>query len=223
MESAKRRKGRSGSRRSSARTHAEALLLAGDAPETRALAAALSAEWRAAPASLDALEEWRARESAGATCARVVVAMPAREPAGALRETDAGAWFARAEEPIARWAFALGVAAARCADGGAIVAVVDRPAPLDCAGFAPEAAVADAACALVRSLARSEGARGVRVNAIVTSARLAPSQPIAPAPALASFPGTYEQEVAGAVRLLLAADASGVTGQALAADCGRSW
>ena len=152
-----------------------------------------------------------------------MVALPAMETGGALNETDAKAWLARAEEPIARWVFALGVAAARCADGGAIVAVVDRPAALDCAGFAPEAAVADAACALVRSLARSEGARGVRVNAIVTSARLAPTRPLDPPPALASFPGTYEREVAGAVRLLLSADASGVTGQALAADCGRTW
>jgi NAD(P)-dependent dehydrogenase (short-subunit alcohol dehydrogenase family) len=103
------------------------------------------------------------------------------------------------------------------------VAVVERPAALDCAGFAPEASVAEAACALVRSLARSEGARGVRANAVASAARLAPARVVEPAPPLARFPGEIAREVAGAVRLLLAADASGVTGQVLAADCGRSW
>jgi len=202
--------------------HSNSLLIASDAPATRALAAALDAVWCPAPLDSSALEAWRAEQCAGGAQERVVVALPTAA-AGVLLETDANDWLARAEDPIARWVFALGVAAARCKDGGAIVAVVDRPAPLDCAGFAPEAAVADAACALVRSLARSEGARGVRVNAVVTSARLAPVRPVDPAPALASFPGAYEREVAGAVRLLLADDASGVTGQALAADCGRSW
>jgi hypothetical protein len=199
------------------------LLIASDAPETRALAAALGAAWCAAPLAASALEAWRAEQGAHAAQASVVVALPAAAAGAPLDETDAGAWLARAEDPIARWVFALGVAAARCADGGAIVAVVDRPAPLDCAGFAPEAAVADAACALARSLARAEGGRGVRVNAVVTSARLAPERPVDPAPALASFPGAYEREVAGAVRLLLAGEAAGVTGQVLAADCGRTW
>ncbi|HEU4427148.1 MAG TPA: hypothetical protein VFT98_00205, partial [Myxococcota bacterium] len=192
------------------------LLIGSDAPETRALAAALGAAWCGAPQDPSALEGWRAQQCAGPAQARVVVAWPVADASGELSEMHADAWLARAEDPIARWVFALGAAAARCANGGAIVAVVDRPAPLDCAGFAPEAAVADAACALVRSLARSEGARGVRVNAVATSARLAPSRPVDPAPALASFPGTYEREVAGAVRLLLADDASGVTGQVLA-------
>jgi hypothetical protein len=204
----------------------ESLLLLGDeSPDAAALAAALAAERAVVPARADALEAWRARELAGAARAGLVVALPSdsRAAPAPVRATEPAAWLARAEDPIARWAFALGVAAARCADGGAIVALVDRPAPLDCAGLAPEAAVADAVCALVRSLARSEGARGVRVNAVVTSARLAPARPAPPPPPLARFPGTLEREVAGAIRLLLADDASGVTGQSLAADCGRTW
>jgi hypothetical protein len=177
------------------------------------------------PERASELEAWRAEALRDAPRASVVVSL-LPEPAARARPLLAcadGEWEARAEDAIARWVFALGVAAVRCADGGAIVALVERPAPLDCAGFAPEAAVADAACALVRSLARSEGPRGVRVNAVATSARLAPAHPVAPSPALPSFPGALEREVAGALRMLLAADARGVTGQVIAADCGRTW
>jgi enoyl-[acyl-carrier-protein] reductase (NADH) len=200
------------------------LVIACDVPAARSLANALAGEFLAIPSASEALERWRGRELGEATRYSVAVApWSGHSEAGAVLDTPAEAWLARAEEPIARWVFALGVAAAHCADGGAIVAVVERPAPLDCAGFAPEAAVADAACALVRSLARSEGPRGVRVNAVVTSARLAPAKPVAPLPALASFPGTLAREVAGAVRMLLTSDANGVTGQVIAADCGRTW
>lgn len=191
---------------------------------TASLAVVLGAELKRLPGDVLALEAWRAEALVGAPRRQVVAAPWQAEVAPrTVCAASAEDWLERAEDPIARWVFALGVAAARCADGGAIVAVVERPAPLDCAGFAAETAVADAACALVRSLARSEGARGVRVNAVVTSTRLAPRKPIAPAPPLPSFPGTLEVEVAGAVRLLLASDASGITGQVLAADCGRSW
>ncbi|HEY8122168.1 MAG TPA: SDR family oxidoreductase [Myxococcota bacterium] len=194
-----------------------------DAP-VRDLADRLSAVLSPIPGRVDALEAWRDAVATLAPADQIVVApWSARPEPARLVATGLDAWLARTEDAIASWVFALGVAAARCADGGAIVALVERPAPLDCAGFAPEAAVADAACALVRSLARSEGARGVRVNAVVTSARLAPQRPVAPAPALASFPGTLEREVAGALRILLAGDACGITGQTIAADCGRTW
>lgn len=201
------------------------LVIGDDSPAVRALAAALGGRPLALPADAGELEAWRARESSGARAGRTVVCPLADAPAApaALITLEPRAWLARAEDPLARWVFALGVASARCADGGAIVAVVERPAPLDCAGRAPESAVAEAACALVRSLARSEGPRGVRVNAVLTSARMAPERPVAPAPALARFPGSLEREVAGAVRILLAEDAAGVTGQLLAADCGRTW
>ena len=200
------------------------LLIASDEPAARVLCAALGAELLAAPREESAFEAWREHASGGEARAQVVVAAWSADLSGcAITETSFAQWLARAEAPLVGWAFALGVASARCADGGAIVAVIERPAPLDCAGFAPEASVADAACALVRSLARSEGARGVRVNAVLTSARLAPARVVAPAPPLARFPGALEREVAGAVRLLLANGASGVTGQTLAADCGRTW
>ena len=106
-----------------------------------------------------------------------------------LVEIDLDAWVVRSELALARWVAALGVAKVRCADGGAIVAVVDRPAPLDCAGWAPESGIADAVEALIRSLARVEGPRGVRVNAVTTPARLTRRPVVDPPPPLAGFPG----------------------------------
>ncbi len=176
------------------------------------------------PLDLAGLEALRARASAGERHAELVVAVwPRAQAPLAVRDTPLAEWLARTEVPIAAWSFGLAVAVARCADGGAIVALVERPGPLDCAGFAAESAVGDAVLALVRSLARSEGPRGVRVNAVTTPGRLAPARPVAPPPALASYPGRPTREVAGAVRALLSADACGVTGSVLAADCGRSW
>jgi NAD(P)-dependent dehydrogenase (short-subunit alcohol dehydrogenase family) len=117
----------------------------------------------------------------------------------------------------------MGVAARRCADGGAVVAVVERPPPLDVAGWAPAAAVADAAENLARSLARAEGGRGVRVNAVTTPVRLHRPPLVDPQPSLATYPGRVDREVVGAVRMLLGDDAAGVTGTVVHADGGRSW
>ncbi len=211
------------------------LLLGSSAPEVASLATALDAthvllalpdppprtRGRMRPERVTISPEFGGGEAVRA----VVVAMwteAVAEPAG-LATLSSEEWVARAEEPLARWFTALGVAARRCADGGAIVAVVERPAPLDCAGWAAEAGVADAVEAMVRSLARSEGGRGVRVNAVTTPTRLVPATVVDPAPSLPTFPGAVEDEVAGAVRLLLADDAAGVTGTVVHADCGRSW
>jgi hypothetical protein len=202
------------------------LILGTDVAAVRALAAALDGHLEFVPAAADdtALEAWRRRGAVADRCDRIVVALWSETAPGAeaLTDLDAEAWETRAEAPLLAWSVALAAAASRCADGGAVVAVVEAPAALDAAGFAPEAGLAAAVRALARSLAASEGARGVRVNTVTTQARLGVT-PVAPVPPLASFPGSVEREVAGAVRLLLSADASGLTGCSLAADSGRSW
>lgn len=202
------------------------LLVGTDTGPVRALAAAIDADLALLPAapSDEALEDWRAELGAGPPRPRVVVA-PWRDVVapGSVDDLDPASWEARAEGPLAAWVAALGVAVARCADGGTVVAVVERPTPLDCAGWAPESAVADAVEALVRSLGRSEGPRGVRVNAVTTPARFVTGEVVAPPPPLASFPGTVEVEVAGAVRLLLDDAAGGLTCAVVHADQGRSW
>ncbi|MEZ4217348.1 MAG: SDR family oxidoreductase [Myxococcota bacterium] len=204
------------------------LVIGTDGALARELARALGGELEPTPA-VDAPDDaWlaaRARNAAAPPRARILVAIGAAPPAGAraLVEQNDAEWEARAEAPLRAWTLALGLAQARCADGGAIACVVDAPAPLDAAGFAPEAGLADAVAALARSVALAEGARGVRANAIATPARI-PGAPIAAlAPPLARFPGTLAHEVAGAVRLLLSDDAAGITGRLLAADCGRAW
>jgi len=211
----------------------ETLFLGSGQHEARELEAALGADLVAVPGGgehdLDwswsgPLESWRTSVETGPKAARVVVApwadAPEQRP---LVDLDLDAWLARSELALARWVAALGVAKVRCADAGVIVAVVDRPAPLDCAGWAPESGIADAVEALVRSLARSEGPRGVRVNAVTTPARLTRRPVVDPPPPLARFPGTIEHDVLGAVRLLLSPDAAGLTGTVLHADSGRSW
>lgn len=171
------------------------------------------------------LDAWRTEACAGAPHPHVVVAVwdEAVHPAVALTDLGAEGWFARHETPFARWFAAMGVATRRCADGGAIVAVIERPSPLDCAGRAAETGLGDAVESMVRSIARAEGHRDVRVNAVTTPTRLRPANVVDPAPSLTRYPGTVDTDVLGAVRLLLADDAIGVTGTVLDADDGRSW
>lgn len=171
------------------------------------------------------LDAWRTDACWGAGHRRVVVAPWDEEVPLAVALDDLGAegWVARHELPFARWFAAMGVAARRCVDGGAIVAVIERPAPLDCAGRAAETGLGDAIESMVRSMARAEGHRNVRVNAVTTPTRLRPANVVDPAPSLARYPGTVDADVLGAVRLLLAEDALGITGTVLDADDGRSW
>jgi hypothetical protein len=61
------------------------------------------------------------------------------------------------------------------------------------------------------------------VNAVGTQISTAPEKLLGLAPALSSFPGTIHKEVAGAVRMVLSPDASGVTGTLVRADSGRAW
>jgi len=141
-------------------------------------------------------------------------------PIASVESTD---WDIRADTPLLHWMVALGAAALLCADEGTIVAVTDCPPPLDAAGLAPEAAVAEAVSALTRSLALSEGKRGVRANTILTPCRLVTDPPIAPAPPLTGFPGTMEEDVLNAVKLILSPEAAYLSGHVLPADRGRSW
>jgi NAD(P)-dependent dehydrogenase (short-subunit alcohol dehydrogenase family) len=176
-------------------------------------------DWAWAPA----LQAWREQVAAGPPVDAVVVAMWLDATADTqLVEEPIERWTARLEVPLALWTMALGAAVRRCRDGGTVLAVVDRPAPLDGAGWAPEAAVADGVAALVRSLARAHGPRDVRVNAVTTPARVTSGPVVAPAPPLAGFPGSGRDDVAVAMRMLLSG-APGLTGQILHADYGRSW
>ena len=170
------------------------------------------------------LEQWRATVAQGPTAQRVVVTLlPEIGSRTPLHELGLQEWIERCEFALARWVAALGAAQQRCADGGTIIAVVDRVAPLDSSGRSAETAVSDAVEALVRSLARSEGPRRVRVNLVTTPARLTTLPVIDPQPPLAAFPGSIEEEVVATCRMLLSDDAAALTGTVLHVDAGRSW
>lgn len=202
------------------------IVIGPDDGDSQRFASALGARLVPAPAFADE-EGWRAWRDALVSepkASGVVVSLPAaRQEPAAISTLALEGWMARGEAPLLGWMTALGGAAPLCADGGAIVAVVDGPPPLDSAGLAPEAAVAEGVVALVRSLALSEGRRGVRANTVTTPSRLLSGPPIAPDPPLAGFPGTIEEDVLAAVRLLLSADAAYLSGHCLPADRGRSW
>jgi hypothetical protein len=202
------------------------MLLLGTAVDAvRALAEGLGADLVEVPvdAGDEALEAWRDAQVASAPVDRVVAAPWVASPAaGAVDDLSPATWEARCEGPLAAWVLAMGAAAGRVADGGVLVAVVERPAPLDSSGWAPESAIADGVEALTRSLGRAEGGRGVRVHAVTTPSRLTTGPVVLPAPPLASFPGSLD-DVVGAVRVLLSDDVAGLTGQVVHADAGRSW
>jgi len=200
-------------------------LIGYDDSDTLHLATELGARFIAAPAGGDqAWTDWRADLRADAGALRIVVALfHAVSAEQKLAEMQLESWFNRAEKPLMHWMMALGGAALLCQDGGAIVAVTDDPTPLDSSGFAAEAAVGQGVAALVRSLALSEGKRGVRANGVLTPCRLIKRPPVAPSPPLSGFPGTLGEDVLSSVRLLLSADAAYLTGHCLPADRGRSW
>ena len=152
----------------------------------------------------------------------VVCTWPERADACALTDTSTAAWIDGVERSLALWYAVITAAAERCSDGGAIAVVVERPAAIDSPGHAITTTVAEGVATLTRSVALVHGERGVRANTITTAIATAPETLVGMPPALATFPGTVQLEVAGAVRMLLGANADGVTGTMIHADCGRS-
>ena len=170
------------------------------------------------------LQQWRDQSCNGNTYAKIVVAIWQDEPAAKpLIEMNLNHWVQNCEAPIAWWTASLGSAQALCIDGGAVVSVIDQPTVLDSENWTERVTVEETVAALTKSLARSEGGRGVRFNAVTTPSRISRHQPLVdPQPPLKSFPGTIEKEVIGAVKLLLDDNASGLSGRVLNVDCGRS-
>ncbi len=127
------------------------------------------------------------------------------------------------EIALARWTTALQLAGELCRDGGAIVLVTELPCALDAAGLVPLVSLSQGLIAFTRSIASAEGGRDVRANSVTTQLWSTPLEITGSAPFLPSYPGGIEREVAGAVRMLLSSDASGVSGCVLPADGGRTW
>ncbi len=201
------------------------LVLGSDCDAVQRLTRRLEAEFEALPelAAPETFEQWRAKTAAGEKRGRILIAPWNERPQrGELMTLDSPEWRARFEVPFLLWNFALGAAARRVADDGAVVGLIQSAAALDAPGWTPEFAVADGALSLVRSIAASEGTRGVRANLVSTPIGLVTSDVILPRPPLALFPGELEEEVAGCVRLLLSQDAKGLTGRLLSPDGGRS-
>jgi NAD(P)-dependent dehydrogenase (short-subunit alcohol dehydrogenase family) len=172
----------------------------------------------------DALDAWRSDVHSRLQPATSAVVCtwgdpPTRRP---FRTVDASGW-ARFEAEWAAWLVALQLSLESCADGGAVVLVTELPVALDAEGFAVEVALSQGLVSFARSLAAAEGRRGVRVNSVTTELWTAPKVLVGSQPFLAQFPGGAQAEVAGAVRMLLGADAAGVSGWTVPADCGRTW
>jgi hypothetical protein len=172
------------------------------------LVAPLGGQWREVPAvTVDvgwsagpAIEEWRDATIEGSKVRDVVVAVWPESPRPVvLADQDLGQWVSTMEVPFALWFAALAAGSERCADGGQLVAVVDRSDPKDAAGWGAETAVADSVTVMSYSFARIHEHRGVRVNLVTSPARLAGSRN-----------GTMD-EVVGAVALLLSNRGRGMT------------
>jgi NAD(P)-dependent dehydrogenase (short-subunit alcohol dehydrogenase family) len=169
-----------------------------------------------------AIEEWTQEIEGAPTVDQVVVCtLPEPTPNVPLVDLNPVQWRRQVEWPTALWFATLVAAAGRCRDGGSLVVVVDRPATLDAEGHSAPVTVAEGVINVVRSLAAREGGRGVRINAVVSALHTDTDALLGSPPPLATFPGRIDVEVAGAVRLLISDDASGVTGAALAATAGR--
>lgn len=176
-------------------------------PPARPLADGLGAELCEVPAvTFDPwwsqgarVEEWRDRERLGSGVSAAVVAVWPEAPGPvSVLDLDLDAWTSRLETGFALWFAALSVACERCREGGQVVAVTDRPEAKASAGWALESALADAVEVMAKSLVQVQRGRGVRINVVSTSVRLAETPP------------SSWQELRGAVGMLLATDGPGV-------------
>ncbi len=143
------------------------------------------------------------------------------EPTVDVVDLDPVQWRRQVEWPTALWFVTLARATVRCRDGGSVVVVADRAAALDSPGHGAEVTVAEGVVNLVRSLAAREGGRAVRVNAVISARHTEVPVRLGSPPPLATFPGRVDIEVAGAVRMLLSGDATGVTGASISSTGGR--
>jgi NAD(P)-dependent dehydrogenase (short-subunit alcohol dehydrogenase family) len=169
----------------------------------RAVASLVGARWLGVPdLRLDArwsggseLEAWRDEVGSGPTAPAVIVAVwPASPHPSTLVDTGFEAWLATVETPYALWFAALAAGAQRCADGGQVIALADRPAPKESGGWSAPSAVVDAVEVLVHSLAEVHRPRGIRINLVTTPARLSAGA------------DTVAADLASTVSMLLAAD-----------------
>jgi NAD(P)-dependent dehydrogenase (short-subunit alcohol dehydrogenase family) len=192
-------------------------LVIGTGP-ARPLASELAADWWAVPevafdeawSAGPLIEEWRAATAAGPKTPAVVVAAWTEDPRpSALVDTGFDSWLDAMEAPFARWFAALTAGAQRCADGGQVVGVVDRPSPKESAGWSSVSAVADAVEVMVHSLAEVHRPRGVRVNLVTTPGRLEAGGS-GPSPS-----------VAGTVSMLLQAGPDGITSAVIPMGAGH--
>jgi NAD(P)-dependent dehydrogenase (short-subunit alcohol dehydrogenase family) len=190
----------------SARTSDRPLVI-GTEP-ARTLATRLGADWCPVPMTAfdeawsagPLVEEWRATAAAGPPTSAVVVAAWTENPRpSALVDTGLGSWLDTMEAPLARWFAALTAGAQRCADGGQVVGVVDRPSPKESAGWSSVSAVAGAVEVMVHSLAEVHRPRRVRVNLITTPDRLEAGD------------ADRWRSVAGTVSMLLQGPSDGIT------------
>jgi len=101
----------------------------------------------------------------------VVAVWPESAPSSPIVDTEPDAWSVGLEQPFALWFTALAVAADRCADGGQLVAVADRPQPKACAGRSLSAALADMVEVTAHSLVELHGSRGVGFTLVTDSER----------------------------------------------------
>lgn len=141
-------------------------------------------------------------------------------PARPFVELGAGDWVVEVERQLALLFLAVRAAARRCAPGGSVVVVVERPAALGSVGRSSLVAVAEGVISVTRSVAAAEARRGVRANVVATAPRTAPAEGPGMPPARAGCPGRVGDGVVGAVRHLLSDAAAGMTASVLAPDGG---